>query len=85
MKKKGRDGVFSGNQLCFKINRVAKLKNVEALINEELKPEERNVSKIIEDVFLFLRRWCEHHFPNLLGAINNIQSSVFNTKRNATR
>lgn len=79
MEKIGKDGVFSGKQLHYKISRMANLKTIRKLVIAEIESngEKKDISKAIEEVLQFLRRWGENHFPRYLTALGNIQKAVF--------
>jgi hypothetical protein len=79
MEKSGKDGVYSGKQLNFKIGRMSNLKTIRKLIAAEIESmtEDKDISKAIEEVLHFLRRWGENHFPRYLTALDNIQRSIF--------
>ncbi|MGE9270787.1 MAG: helicase-related protein, partial [Verrucomicrobiales bacterium] len=74
----GRDGIVSVKQLYFQISRFAALKSIPALIDQEIEnPHHKTPSDAIESTLKFLRQWCEFHFPRLLGSLERIQRSVF--------
>ncbi len=75
----GKDGVFGGKQLWFKMSRFAKIKTIDGLIRAELRENNQiaGPSDAVEEVLMFLRRWGEFHFPRYLGALDKIQRSVF--------
>jgi len=74
---KGKDGVFTENQLYFQISRFSSLKSIPALFQAELSnPRNETPSQAIEGVLKFLRQWCEFHFPRYLSSLERIQRSV---------
>lgn len=79
MGKKGRDGIFSAEQLHFKISQFSALKEIPKLIDAELSLNYQieSPTQAIESVLIFLRRWGEYNFPRYLSAFDNIQRSVF--------
>jgi hypothetical protein len=74
-----KSGVANANQLHFLISRFAHLKSIPALINAEIEnPYNKSTSDAIEGVLVFLRQWCEFHFPRYLSCLERIQEAVFN-------
>jgi hypothetical protein len=79
MDGKGKDGVYSGRQLWFKINQYRSAKGLKKLVELELNTN-RSVNEAtdaVEAVFQFLRRWCEFSFPRYLTTLDKIQRHVF--------
>jgi hypothetical protein len=75
---RGHDGVVSSKQLYFFISRFLHFKSIPALFREELNnAHTKDPSEAIERVLKFLRQWCEFHFPRYLGALDQVQRSVF--------
>lgn len=79
MGKKGRDGIFSADQLHFKISQFSLLKEIPKLVQAELTSnyQVESPTQAVESVLTFLRRWGEYNFPRYLSALDNIQRSVF--------
>lgn len=78
MKEKGRDGIGSVKQMYFMISRFMKNRSIPDLILEELNNQyNKTPTDAIEGTLKFLRQWCEFHFPRLLGALDRIQTVVF--------
>ena len=70
-------GVSSGRQLAFRIHRLATLRRVRALIDDELGRRGTDPDTAVEDVLDFLRSWARFHFPRYLACVDRIQRSVF--------
>lgn len=79
MGKKGRDGIFSGRQLWYKMQTFGIIKDIPKLIEDELANNGRvtNASEAVENVLTFVRKWGEYHFPRYLSALDKIQNHVF--------
>lgn len=77
-KKRVGGGVVSGSQLALKLNRLAKAKNVKALIVRELADQDSpDADRAVEDVLDFVRTWAGFHFPRYLMALDRIQRAVY--------
>lgn len=77
-KKRVGGGVVSGSQLAMKLHRLAKAKNVKALIVRELSDQDSpDADRAVEDVLDFVRTWAGFHFPRYLMALDRIQRAVY--------
>jgi rhodanese-related sulfurtransferase len=74
-----RGGVNTAKQLAFKIWQLRKQTPYPDLIAAELtgKYKVKNVDVAVDRVFDFERTWATYHFPRLLGALDVIQTEVF--------
>lgn len=70
-------GVSSGRQLAFKINQLRRLKEVKALIQNEMNDPEADPNDAVEGVLDFVRNWAGFHFPRYLACLDRIQKAVF--------
>lgn len=80
---RGTSGVFSGDQLAYRINNVKNYKNVRALILEEIKGKDtpEKINEAIENVLDFVRGWAQFNFPQYLVALNKIQQEIYLEKK----
>ena len=75
---KGKDGVWTTNQLYGKMKSFLKVKTVEGLVRAEQEyRKDSTATDALESVLIFMRRWVEFHFPRYLMALDRIQRSVF--------
>jgi hypothetical protein len=79
---KPQANVLSGKQLAFRINGVRVLKNIRALIEQEIqgKTEPEEINEAIENVLDFVRGWAQYNFPKYLMALNRIQNEIYSEK-----
>ena len=79
MGKRGRDGIFSGKQLGYKMQTFSIIKKIPNLIENELENniQVTNASDGVESVLAFIRKWGEYHFPRYLSALDKIQNHIF--------
>lgn len=79
---KPQANVLSGKQLAFRINGVRVLKNIRALIEQEIqgKTEPEEINEAIENVLDFVRGWAQYNFPKYLIALNSIQNEIYSEK-----
>jgi len=75
---KGRDSIFSANQLYVKMKNYRKIKTLAGLVQAEMEYDPNtSPTDALESSMTFLRRWAEFHFPRYLMAFDRIQRSVF--------
>ena len=81
--KKPKSGVFSDNQLTFKVWGLQKNLDVKARIMNELAPgryQAESVDEAVERVLSFNRNWAGFEFPRLLVSLSRIQTHILELK-----
>ena len=80
MDKKGVEGIFSADQLNFKIRNLQYSidDGIRNIILSELSNKKycQGPTEAVEKTLSFLRRWGEYNFPKYLSAVNDIQKYV---------
>ena len=78
MEKKGRDGTINVNQMYRQFSNFMAKRSVREIIDQELRNTYHNTpTAAIYSTLKFLRQWCEFNMPRYLGALDQIQRSVF--------
>lgn len=80
---RAKSGVFSADQLAFKINALSRKQNIRSRIDEELRPGQYAASspdEAVERVLDFDRTWAGFEFPRLLMALSRIQEYILEGK-----
>lgn len=75
-------GVFSADQLTFKINQLRMSDSIDTIISEQVSSDfyagrENPIEDAIDEALGFMRNWAGFHFPRFVGAVDNIQKDVF--------
>ena len=77
--KRPKQGVYSANQLTFKIWNLSKKTPIKQRILEELKPGDYAASspdEAVERILSFDRNWASYEFPRYLMALSRIQQYI---------
>lgn len=70
--------IFSGKQLCFKINQLQHSSDIRSFIHDNIRNDSSgNPDSAIEETLAFLRQWAAFLSPKYLRTFHNIQLNVF--------
>jgi hypothetical protein len=77
--QRAKNGVYSSNQLTYKIWNLRQIPDVKVRIRAELEPgqyQAQSADEAVERVLAFDRSWAGFEFPRLLMALSRIQAHV---------